>query len=81
VAAARVTTSGAGLRLTVGEPERRWRQTLWRCRRFECASLPLDTYAGDGRREMLAVAGDGRVLVVRADRVVLLQTPFPQPAV
>jgi hypothetical protein len=66
----------SGFHLAIGEPERYWRQTVWRCRGFDCASLPMDLYRGEGRREVLAVAGDGRVLVVRDDRIALLETPF-----
>jgi hypothetical protein len=36
----------------------------------------MDTYTGEARRELLAVADDGRILVVREDRIVLRETPF-----
>ena len=70
--AAAVPTDPVGFHLTVGEPARYWRQTVWRCERLACVRTPLDVYEGDPRRELLAVAGDGRVLVVRDDRIVLL---------
>ncbi|GAA2674752.1 hypothetical protein [Actinoplanes palleronii] len=78
VAAAVAATPAAGFRITVGsaEPQRYRRETVWRCAGSACTSVPLDTYAGEGRKEMLAVSEDGRVLVVRDDRVLLLETPL-----
>ncbi len=75
-AAARPSGPGSGLRLTVGEPVRYWRQTVWRCAGLDCVSLPMDRYEGAVRRELLTVAEDGRILVVRDHHIVLLDTPF-----
>jgi hypothetical protein len=62
--------------VTVGESVQHWRQTIWRCTGLTCTSAPMDTYTGEARRELLAVADDGRILVVRDDRIVLRETPF-----
>jgi hypothetical protein len=77
VAAAVLSAPPDGFQVTVGggRPAQFRRETVWRCAGSECVSVPLDTYAGDGRRELLAVGPDGRVLIVRDDRV-LLADPF-----
>jgi hypothetical protein len=69
-------TGERGFHVTIGEPARYWRQTVWRCSGLACTSAPMDGYAGEPRRELLAVADDGRILVVRDDRIVLRETPF-----
>lgn len=75
VAAAQPSTPDSGFHLALGEPSKYWRQSVWRCQGFDCVNSPMDLYEGDARRELLAVAADGRVLVVRNDRIVLLETP------
>jgi hypothetical protein len=69
-------TGTGGLHITAGEPVQHWRRTVWRCAGLACASVPMDTYTGEARRELLAVADDGRILVVREERIVLRETPF-----
>ncbi|MBG0565987.1 hypothetical protein [Actinoplanes aureus] len=51
-----------------------WRQVLWRCtRQRECRRTPLDVYPGPAHRELLAPGPDGRVLIVRQDRILLVE--------
>ncbi|WP_328476105.1 hypothetical protein OHA21_21045 [Actinoplanes sp. NBC_00393] len=76
VAGAQPSAPDSGFRVSVGEAAQHWRQTVWRCTGFDCVSSPLDVYEGEARDALLAVADDGRVLVVRYDRIVLLQTPI-----
>ena len=75
------TTRQAGLHLTLGETPTSWRQSLWRCERAHCdhpERIPLDVISGEAGREVMAVGPDGRVLIVRDDRVILLTTsPAP----
>jgi hypothetical protein len=75
VAAALPSGPDSGFHLSVGEPTQYWRQTVWRCVRLDCVRSPMDVYEGEARRELLAVAEDGRVLVVRDDHIALLETP------
>lgn len=67
-------TPGSGFRVTIGEPARHWRQTVWRCRATACDHAPLDAFDGEPGRSLIAVAGDGRVLVVREGHVSLLRS-------
>ncbi|MBB4692489.1 hypothetical protein [Paractinoplanes abujensis] len=76
VAAAQPGDGPAGFRFSVGESVPHWRQTVWRCRDRHCDSVPMDAYDNGERSQLLAVSEDGRVLVVRYDRIALLETPF-----
>ncbi|MBM2615706.1 hypothetical protein JIG36_09085 [Actinoplanes sp. LDG1-06] len=71
-----VPAPAPGFHLTIGESRKYWRQMVSRCVDGDCVSSPMDAYEGDVRRPLLAVAEDGRVLVVREDRVVLLEKPL-----
>ncbi|HWS36814.1 MAG TPA: hypothetical protein VN408_29245 [Actinoplanes sp.] len=51
-----------------------WRQVLWRCDTGGCSRQALDGLTQTWGREGLAVAGDGRVLIVGESRI-LLVTP------
>ncbi|MEU4427770.1 hypothetical protein AB0F81_44710 [Actinoplanes sp. NPDC024001] len=67
------STRQDGFHVTVGEAPQFWRQVLWRCTfARECHRVPLDVYEGPARREMLAPGPDGRVLIVREDRILLV---------
>ncbi|GAA1646496.1 hypothetical protein [Actinoplanes couchii] len=68
-----------GLHVTIstdGEPAEPgyWRQILWRCDQNGCSRQALDGMTESWGREGLAVSGDGQVLIVRQDRI-LLFTP------
>ncbi|GGN72545.1 hypothetical protein GCM10010112_41020 [Actinoplanes lobatus] len=75
VAAALPGPPDRGFHLTIGEPARHWQQTVWRCTGATCDSVPMDRYDGDPQRELLTVAEDGRILLVRPGRVVLREAP------
>jgi hypothetical protein len=67
-----------GLRVTFGPQPQYWRQVLWYCPDPDCHGLrrvPLDVFEGRPRPVKLAVADDGRVLIVREDRITLLPPP------
>jgi hypothetical protein len=80
--AAEATTRPHGLRITIGasaregeprEPESGyWQQVLWRCDQSHCRRQVLNTFRSAAGREMLAVGADGRVLIVREDRILLV---------
>lgn len=73
VAAALTTEPDSGFRISTGTPPEFRREVVWRCTGpNDCTRTPLDVYPGAGRREQLAVSPDGRVLVVRGDRNVLV---------
>ncbi|MBW6437508.1 hypothetical protein KZ829_27620 [Actinoplanes hulinensis] len=75
VAAALPGPPDRGFHLTIGEPARHWQQTVWRCTGPTCDNVPMDRYEGEPRRELLAVAEDGRILLVRPGRIVLREAP------
>ncbi|RZU49380.1 FtsH-binding integral membrane protein [Krasilnikovia cinnamomea] len=78
VATTAVADREPGLRVRVGRPRGPWQQILWRCPRAQCTEperVPLDLPADPPGREALAVGGDGRVLIVRPDRVLLVTPP------
>jgi hypothetical protein len=65
----------SGLRVTFGTRPEYWQQVLWHCRNSDCDQLrrvPLDVFEGPPRPVKLAVADDGRVIIVREDRITLL---------
>ncbi|MGX6603331.1 hypothetical protein ACWKSP_14485 [Micromonosporaceae bacterium Da 78-11] len=75
-----------GLHVTVGggaeyesEPPRPqyWQQVLWRCDGPRCRRQVLDGFADTYGQELLAAAPDGRVLIVRQDRILLVSAPTP----
>ncbi|MBB2948168.1 hypothetical protein FB565_007951 [Actinoplanes lutulentus] len=50
-----------------------WQQVLWRCGEWHCTRQPLDTFGfAYSEHEVMAVSDDGRVLIVRQDRMLLL---------
>ncbi|MBU2669099.1 hypothetical protein KOI35_36860 [Actinoplanes bogorensis] len=59
-----------GFHLNFGPEPQHWLQVLWRCD-DRCTRTPLDFYSGDARKSLLAVAPDGRALIVRDDGIVL----------
>jgi hypothetical protein len=61
-------------RITLGTPPEYRRQTLWRCAGGDCHGTPLDVYEGPAQRQMLVPGPDGRVLIVRADRTLLVES-------
>ncbi len=74
VAAAVSTEPDTGLRVTAGARPEFQREVVWRCTGPDgCTRVSLDVYSGPGLQERLAVSEDGRVLVVRADRNLLLR--------
>ncbi|GGN38773.1 MFS family permease [Actinoplanes campanulatus] len=75
VAAALPTRPERGFHLSIGEPARHWRQTVSRCTGGRCDSVPMDRYDGEPQRELVAVAEDGRILLVRPGRIVLREAP------
>jgi hypothetical protein len=66
-----------GVHVTLGSPSEPeyWQQVLWECEGLRCRRQALDGFASRGWREMMAAAADGRVLIVRSDRI-LLVSPF-----
>ncbi len=75
---AEATTQRTGLQITVGEAHKSWQQVLWRCVLAHCdrpERIPVGVISGDAGREVMAVGPNGRVLIVRDDRVILLTTP------
>ena len=73
-----LATSGSEVYATAAEaPESgtpsHWRQVLWRCAVAACHRQVLDEFPTTFTREAMAVAADGRVLIARPDRVLLLQ--------
>jgi hypothetical protein len=67
-------TGPPGLHVTLGggdEPGY-WRQVLWSCEQTRCRRQVLDGFARVVDREMMAAAADGRVLIVRSDRILLV---------
>jgi hypothetical protein len=77
-ATAAVPTTARPAGFHVGTPPEFWQQVLWRCERSHCdrpERVPLDVFQDPARPEVLAVGMDGRVLIVRDDRVLLLATP------
>ena len=75
------TSPRTGLHITLGETPKSWQQVLWRCERTHCnrpERIPLNVTTGEAGRELMAVSPNGRVLIVRDDRVILLTTP-PAP--
>ncbi|WP_436521106.1 hypothetical protein [Actinoplanes sp. HUAS TT8] len=72
VAGALSTGPEPGIRVTIGTPPGFQREVVWRCTSSDdCDRVALDVYPGAGRRELLAVSRDGRVLVIRDDHTVL----------
>ncbi|MEU8243420.1 hypothetical protein AB0C07_34635 [Actinoplanes missouriensis] len=77
-----------GLHLTVGErpdPEapgggEHWRQVLWRCDQSRCARQALDDVDRVEGPEAMVAAADGRVLIVRRDRTLLVSPARDTPA-
>jgi hypothetical protein len=70
-------TTPPGFHLTIGTPAERadhWQQVLWRCDLTACRRQVLDAFEAGGGPEMLAVAADGRVLIVRSDRILLFSS-------
>ncbi|MEU4622594.1 hypothetical protein AB0G04_21830 [Actinoplanes sp. NPDC023801] len=65
---------GLHIRIGAAEPAH-WRQVLWRCSGETCARQGLGTMAEATGGELLAAAGDGRVLIVREDRILLVSAP------
>jgi hypothetical protein len=67
-----------GFRVTVGpRPEYR-RRILWRCDLADCRDpvrMPLDVVSESGGPELAAVGADGRVLLVRPERISLVSVP------
>ncbi|WP_433833383.1 hypothetical protein ACQP2E_18730 [Actinoplanes sp. CA-015351] len=50
-----------------------WQQVLWRCSELACTRQPLDTFGfAYSEHEVMAASDDGRVLIVRQDRMLLL---------
>jgi hypothetical protein len=79
-ATAAEATTRRGLRVTVGAPDPQappeyWQQVLWRCAQLRCRRQVLDTFASAAGGELLAVGADGRVLLVRPDRILLVSAP------
>ncbi|MDI6100342.1 hypothetical protein QLQ12_17180 [Actinoplanes sp. NEAU-A12] len=78
-ATAAEATEPPGLYVRIGtsaepaQPEH-WRQVLWRCGPAGCGRQSLDSVEIAGR-EVLAASEDGRVLIVRDDRVLLVSAP------
>jgi hypothetical protein len=70
-----------GLHIRIGEADADqsgyWRQLLWRCAGESCARRELDGMTETTGRELLAVSGDGRVLIVRDDRILLVSAFRP----
>ncbi|MEV6301858.1 hypothetical protein AB0M02_20770 [Actinoplanes sp. NPDC051861] len=66
------TRPTTGFQITVGTAPAYWRQVLWRCRDQRCTRTPLDVYEGVARPEQIAPGPDGRVLIVREDRTLLV---------
>ncbi|WP_089299132.1 hypothetical protein [Actinoplanes regularis] len=58
------------------EPEY-WQQVLWRCDQERCSRQTLDYRDTVSGRDVLAVADDGRVLIVGDDRILLVSAPRP----
>ncbi|GAA0429496.1 hypothetical protein Aca07nite_37900 [Actinoplanes capillaceus] len=75
VAAALPGPPDRGFHLSIGEPARHWQQTVWRCTGGTCDSVPMDRYDGEPQHELVAVAEDGRILLVRPGRIVLREAP------
>ncbi|GIF09799.1 hypothetical protein [Actinoplanes siamensis] len=76
-AAEPATTRRQGLHITIGTdvvPEQpdRWQQVLWRCDQSHCQRQVMDSFDSVYAGEALAVSPDGRVLVVRTDRILLV---------
>ncbi|MEU4689301.1 hypothetical protein [Actinoplanes sp. NPDC023714] len=69
-------TTRPGLRVSVGATggtAGHWQQVLWRCDAGRCAREVLDRFgAAPQSPEALAVAADGRVLIVRQDAILLV---------
>lgn len=64
-----------GWHVSIGEEDAAlpayWRQVLWRCDATSCTRQELDRSRDGLRREVMAVAADGRVLIVRERRILL----------
>ncbi|MEU7903607.1 hypothetical protein [Actinoplanes sp. NPDC049118] len=78
--AAEATTRRQGPHITVGAPAEReqpehWQQVLWSCDRSRCRRQVLEEFDSAGGREFLAVGADGRALIVRQDRILLVAAP------
>lgn len=81
-------TTRPGLHVTVGEsieqPELAqgeagyWQQVLWRCDRSRCDRRILDASDSLADHETMAAAADGRVLIIRQDRILLVSAPAPR---
>ncbi|WP_433290846.1 hypothetical protein ACQP2F_23955 [Actinoplanes sp. CA-030573] len=52
-----------------------WRQVLWRCDPAGCRRQTLDGFPTRHGRELMAANPDGRVLIVRQDRILLVSAP------
>ena len=77
-AAEATTTEPTGLHITLGARPKSWQQILWRCARAHCDQperIPLDVITGEAGHEVMAIDANGRVLIVRDDRTILLTTP------
>ncbi len=63
-----------GLHVSIGPSDEPtyWRQVLWRCDVNGCDRRVLDSMAEAYGREAIVVAADGRVLIVRQSRMLLL---------
>jgi hypothetical protein len=67
-----------GLHVRIGEAAEEpayWRQVLWRCSGETCARQELDGMAETTGRELVAAADDGRVVILREDRILLVSAP------
>ena len=76
--AAEGRTPRPGLHLTVGVPAAEptyWRQVLWRCDQQACRRQVLDGFDLLTGSEQMAAAADGRVLIARPTRVLLVSAP------
>ncbi|BCJ45909.1 hypothetical protein GCM10010168_56710 [Actinoplanes ianthinogenes] len=51
-------------------------EEVWRCADVDCDAVSLGTPA----RGLIAVGGDGRLLVIRDDRVLLVDKPYEMPS-
>jgi hypothetical protein len=70
--AAAATGRPSGFWVSLGTPTTYRQQILWICERVSCRRHPLDVRPDTGGRELLAVGPDGRVLLVRPDRLTLV---------
>jgi len=75
LATAAEATTRPGLHVAIGEPAERgeyWQQVLWRCDQARCHRQVLDAFEGPATFEAMAASADGRVLIVRPDRMLLV---------